>query len=182
MYIHGKCRPDEMDLDYDKVAFGYCGLCGIQGTIYHVKGSDDYYKAKKGGVTREFRDGKDVTDGPGLKTFAPKITVSEDAKLDLEKEEITVSVKVDVLEDKVPTKEEQEVAESIPDESTLMAGSANEASIPEEMTVTVKTEDLEKPYDIATEVIKKVKESPEYKIAKIEALEAELAELKKKAE
>ena len=98
-----------------------------------------------------------------LKTFKPKITVSEDAKLDLKKEEITVSVKV----------EAEEVAESIPSEEQIDEGIEKIAislGVPEEF-VKERKEDL-----------KAQKEAVIETDAQIAELEAKLAELKKKAE
>ena len=79
MYIHKRCRPETIDLDYDMVQFGYCDICKVQGTIYHVKGSDDYFKTKRGGVTREYRDGVDVTSEPrGEAKFASEQDITAD--------------------------------------------------------------------------------------------------------
>ena len=69
VYVHRRCRDEDWDVDYERVVFGYCAVCGGQGSIYKVKGAEDHYFVKKGGVTREFLDGVEVTSGPREQAF-----------------------------------------------------------------------------------------------------------------
>ena len=51
MYVHKRCVPEGAELDLERVAHGYCGVCDKRATIWHVKGTKDSYKTKRQGVT-----------------------------------------------------------------------------------------------------------------------------------
>jgi len=91
----------------DKPAFGFCAVCGNQGTIYHVLGTEDEYRFRKGGVDYWCRDGEVTHDGPvGRKYFA-----SEELR-EIEEPEVAEAV-VEAVEQAVEAEipEEEEVYE-----------------------------------------------------------------------
>ena len=58
MYCHRNCALEGQELDFEKKAGGYCGICGIEGTIYHIRGTEDYYEQEIAGVLYRVRDGE----------------------------------------------------------------------------------------------------------------------------
>jgi len=52
MYVHRRCKPSKAELDLERKAHGYCGICGNQGTIWLVRGTKDSYRTKRQGVTK----------------------------------------------------------------------------------------------------------------------------------
>ena len=51
MYVHKRCVRSSEQLVFLKTGHGYCELCGNQGTIYLVRGTEDSYRTKIQGVT-----------------------------------------------------------------------------------------------------------------------------------
>ena len=62
MYVHKGCVPEGAEQDLEKVAHGYCGVCGKRATIWHVKGTEDSYKTKIQGVTKTITAVGTLTD------------------------------------------------------------------------------------------------------------------------
>ena len=135
MYVHKRCVPEGAEQDLEKVAHGYCGVCGKRGTIWLVKGTEDSYKTKKQGVTYTIIEGVEqgvnVTVPLVLDEIAPVETPLE-AELAEETEAIA----------EAPTEAVEAVEEaSIPEEKE-----------PEETVVEAEpdaTETLDEDFDIA---------------------------------
>ncbi len=103
MYVHRRCASEGWELMLDKPAFGFCAVCGNQGTIYHVLGTEDEYRFRKGGVDYWCRDGEVTHDGPvGRKYFA-----SEELR-EIEEPEVAETV-VKAVEQAVEAEIEDEV-------------------------------------------------------------------------
>jgi len=60
MYVHKSCALKEHELDMGKRAGGICHQCGQQGTIYHVKGTADYFEYVLFGVLYKMVEGEAV--------------------------------------------------------------------------------------------------------------------------
>ena len=58
MYCHRNCALEGQELDFGKKAGGFCGICGMAGTIYHIRGTEDYYEQEIAGVLYRVRDGE----------------------------------------------------------------------------------------------------------------------------
>lgn len=176
MYLHRRCRPDEIDLDYDKVAFGYCSACNLLGSIYHVKGAEDYFVTRKQGITFSVRDGA-VEGTIMVKRPIAEVTAETvkelETKEEVEETEDSGTVLEETFQDIERAQEEvEEVAESIPSEEQIDEGVekiAKSLGIPEEFIEEKKADE------------KAQKEAVIEADAQIAELEAKLAELKKKA-
>lgn len=50
MYVHEKCAPSGAEIVEESRTAGFCDACDQEGTIYHVKGTEDYYEKIVAGV------------------------------------------------------------------------------------------------------------------------------------
>ena len=57
MYVHKKCAPAGAELELEKKVGGFCAVCGMQASVYHVKGQPDYYEYVLAGVLYKVLDG-----------------------------------------------------------------------------------------------------------------------------
>ena len=128
MYVHKKCALKEHELDFEKKAGGFCGVCGQEGTIYHVKGTEDYYEQVIAGVLYRVRDGESENTREAVRK-----------RLKAEMELARARKRVDAHNESSPVWEhekfappEVEVVESIPEPEPVLEAETVEEEVEEE--------------------------------------------------
>ena len=133
MYVDKRCVPEGAELDSEKVAHGYCGVCGRRGTIWLVRGTEDSYKTKRQGVTFW------VVAGAVEAHPVPKMT-KEELEVELEAAGNTTDTPID-------TGPEVE----LPEESEAIVEAPTEAL---EAIDTVMVDNTEEPEETPVEAVK----------------------------
>ena len=187
MYVHKRCVPEGAEQDLEKQAHGYCGVCGRQGAIFHVVGTEDSYRTKIQGVTKTITAVGTLTDEDV--TFIKTKTNSTDALVfddiapvetapEAELTEKTEAI-VEAPTEPVEAVEEAAIPEEKEPEETPPEAESNDLS--EELIVNAEAteppaEAESEPEPVFTEeYLAKLEEARKADIAR---LEAELAKLK----
>lgn len=182
MYVHRRCKPSEAALNLDRTTHGYCGICGNQGTIYLVKGTEDSYRHKRQGVTYTVTAVGTLTD--------EEVAIAE-AKTNTTDTPVIVPPEAELTEEIAPLAEVQEEAvEAVIDEAAEIEKEPEETPLeaePEPLGVVEPSDaKIDDPIPEGVEVVggdpritaKVLSELEEARKATIARLEAELAKLK----
>ena len=132
MYVHKRCVPEGAELDLDRVAHGYCGVCGRRGTIWLLVGTEDSYKTKRQGVTYTVTAVGALTDEE-VAIAEAKTNTTYIAPIDTDPE-VELPEGIEAVEDAVTEAVEAEIEAAVPEEREP------EETFPEGETVTTITE------------------------------------------
>lgn len=168
MYVHKRCKPSKAELDKEKTVHGYCEICHNQGTIYLVKGTEDSYRHKRQGVTYVVTSELGMTD---LVEMPPEPELTEETEAVEEAVEEALDA---ILFDIGEVKKEPDIP---PLEGVKLYDTEDVQALKDAVAEATETPvEAEKQDMIHAQELAKAAE--EARKAKIEALEAELAELR----
>jgi hypothetical protein len=109
----------------EKKVGGYCAMCNMQGTVYHVKGTEDFYEYVLAGVLYKVREGETFNTKAAMRKELEEhrrrskeerginTTWTEDEEEELSEEPSEEEVIEETIEEIV----EEEVETSVPEET-----------------------------------------------------------------